>query len=40
MSIIIENSLNELLNKEQKARDEKNYVECLVICSKMLNSKF
>ena len=36
MSIIIENSLNELLNKEQKKRDEKNYVECLVICSKIL----
>lgn len=32
----MENSLNELLNKEQQNRDSKNYVECLRICIKIL----
>ena len=32
----MENSLNELLNKEQQNRDSKNYVECLGICVKIL----
>ena len=32
----MENSLNELLNKEQQNRDSKNYVECLGICDKIL----
>ena len=33
----MENSLNELLNKEQQNSDSKNYVECLGICVKILN---
>ena len=36
MSIIIENSLNELLNKEQLNRNSNNYVECLNICTQIL----
>ena len=36
MSIIFENSLHELLNKEQENRDKKNYAECLSICIKIL----
>ena len=36
MSIIIENSLNELLNKEQLNRNSNNYVECLSICTEIL----
>ena len=36
MSIILENSLHELLNKEQENRDKKNYAECLSICIKIL----
>ena len=36
MNVIMENSLNELLNKEQQNRDSKNYVECLRICTEIL----
>ena len=36
MNVIMENSLNELLNKEQKFRDSKNYIECLRICTEIL----
>ena len=36
MSIIIENSLNELLNNEQLNRNSNNYVECLSICTEIL----
>ena len=36
MSIIIESSLHQLLNKEQENRDKKSYAECLSICINIL----
>ena len=36
MSIIIESSLHQLLNKEEENRDKKSYAECLSICINIL----